>query len=75
MVNVDPIKILGSQLGIDFEQETFSAVIHKLAASGMSTFRLNWQHGMFVCMCFDEKACKALNNALDCYLENLEKSL
>ena len=75
MEKLDPLKFLECQLDIDFEHEAFPVVIEKLAASGMNTFRLNWQPDVTICMAFDEDACKMLNDALDGYLVKLENSV
>ena len=75
MEKLDPLKFLECQLGIDFEHEAFPVVIEKLAASGMTSFRLNWKTDVTICMAFDEDASKMLNDALDCYLLKLENSV
>ncbi len=75
MTKLVPLKLLECQLGIDFEHEAFLVVIEKLAASGMTTFRLNWQPDLTICMAFDDKAIKMLNDALDDYLVKLENSV
>lgn len=75
MAKLDPVKILECQLDIDFEHDAFPVVVEKLAASGMTTFRLNWKPDVAMCVAFGEEAGKALNNALDGYLEKLEQSL
>ena len=75
MEKLDPLKFLDCQLGIDFEHEAFPVVIEKLAASGMTTFRLTWQPDVTICMAFDEDGCRALNKALDGFLEKLENSV
>lgn len=75
MVNLDPLKILECQLGVDFAHDTFPVVLEKLAASGMTTFRLNWKPDVAVCIAFNAAGSRALNKALDSYLEKLEQSL
>lgn len=75
MVNFDTLKILECQLGIDFEHDTFPVVLEKLAASGMTAFRLNWTPDIALCMVFDASGSKALNDALDVYLNDLERSV
>lgn len=75
MVNLDTLKILECQCGVDFAQDTFPVVLEKLAASGMTTFRLNWTPDIAICMAFDASGSKALNNALDDYLKTLECSV
>ena len=75
MEKLDPLKFLECQLDIDFEHEAFPQVIEKLAASGMTAFRMNWQPDVTICMAFDEDASKMLNDALDCYLLKLENSV
>ena len=68
-------KFLECQLDIDFEHEAFLVVIEKLESSGMTTFRLNWQRNVTMCMGFDEDASKMLNEAMDGYLLKRENSL
>ncbi len=75
MTKLVPLKLLECQLGIDFEHEAFSVVIEKLAVSGMTTFRLNLQPDVSICMAFDEEVSKMLNDALDSYLVKLENSV
>ena len=75
MEKLDPLKFLECQLDIDFEHEAFPQVIEKLATSGMTTFRLNWQPDVAICRAFDEEGSKMLNDALDGYLEKLENSV
>lgn len=71
----DTLRILGQQIGVDLERDTFMAVLAKLSSSGMTSFRLNWTPNVTVCMAFERDGCQALNRALDNYLEQLEQSL
>ena len=72
MVNFSVLDSLNNLYGIDFEKDSFPAVLEKLAASGMTSFRLNWRPDVVVCVAFTVEGGKALNGALDGYLEKLE---
>ena len=75
MEKLDPLKFLECQLDIDFEHESFLAIIDKLAASGMTAFLLNWKLDVTICMAFDDETSKVLNDTLDAYLDKLENSV
>lgn len=67
------LKILGHQLGIDFEQDPLPVIIDKLAESDVATFRLSLKPGILMCLVFEAEGCKRINDALDAYLQALDK--
>ena len=72
---VRPMNVLKELYGVDFEKEPFISALEKLEKRGLTSFRLNLRPDVTVCAVFTKEGGKALNDALDGYLEKLENSV